>query len=121
VVAQLLKVGLLLGQLLLELQQLLLLAGTDGVVLAGLLAALERITRYWGSVLAAASLQCRHPDVYGPDRDSPLAATDVADGAGVTLGERGIGRREGTAGGGSGEAADGGLENGLTVHDGWCV
>lgn len=39
-----LEVVLLLGELLLELEELLLLALTDGVVLAGTLAALESVT-----------------------------------------------------------------------------
>lgn len=43
-VGELLQVGLLLGELLLELQQLLLLAHPDGVVLVGLLALLEGVT-----------------------------------------------------------------------------
>lgn len=38
------EVGLLLGELLLELQELLLLALADSVILAGALAALESIT-----------------------------------------------------------------------------
>jgi hypothetical protein len=47
VLAQLLQVSLLLGQLLLELQQLLPLAIPDSVVLVGLLTALEGITVSW--------------------------------------------------------------------------
>jgi hypothetical protein len=43
VVRQLLQVGLLLGQLLLELAQLLLLALADRVLLAGALASLEGV------------------------------------------------------------------------------
>lgn len=44
VVRKALEVVLLLGELLLELEELLLLALTDGVVLAGTLAALESVT-----------------------------------------------------------------------------
>lgn len=43
-VGQLLEVNLLLGELLLELNELLLLTLADGVVLLGLLTALESIT-----------------------------------------------------------------------------
>jgi hypothetical protein len=44
VVGQLLEVVLLLGELLLELEEPLLLALADGVVLAGTLAALESVS-----------------------------------------------------------------------------
>lgn len=43
-VGELLQVSLLLGELLLELHELLLLAHADGVVLVGLLALLESVT-----------------------------------------------------------------------------
>jgi hypothetical protein len=45
VIRELLQVRLLLGQLLLELEELLLLALADGVVLVGLLALLEGVAR----------------------------------------------------------------------------
>lgn len=43
-IRQLLEVGLLLLELLAELQELLLLAHTDGIVLVGLLSALEGVS-----------------------------------------------------------------------------
>jgi hypothetical protein len=52
VVRQLLEVGLLLVQLLLELEEPLLLALTDGVVLAGALAALEGVSVFFWDGLA---------------------------------------------------------------------
>lgn len=45
VIRELLQMRLLLGQLLLELQKLLLLTLADGVVLVGLLALLERVAK----------------------------------------------------------------------------
>lgn len=60
VVRELLQVRLLLGQLLLQLEELFLLALADGVVLVGLLALLERVARNRpagrGSLLAFCSL-----------------------------------------------------------------
>lgn len=47
-VGELLQVGLLLSELLLELLQLLLLAHPDGVILVGFLALLESVTVLWG-------------------------------------------------------------------------
>lgn len=50
VVGQLLEMALLLGELLLQLEQLLPLAPADGVVLVGLLAPLEGVTAWRGDV-----------------------------------------------------------------------
>lgn len=78
------KVLLLLGELLLELKELLLLALTDGVVLGGLLAALESVTRSQ-SILANAA------QTNGPMRSETNALNVVTHGQCrhlLTLGHR---------------------------------
>lgn len=80
VVRQLLEVALLLGELLLQLQQLFALTPADGVVLVGLLALLEGVT----------------------------LAAGLGRGAGVAGRHGAVGGREGSTGGRAGEPAQGG-------------
>lgn len=107
-IAQLLEVFLLLGQLVLELQELRLLALSDRVILVGLLAALEGIT------VRAEPCQPMHPLSLSlwMRGDWPLPATRGTRGAGVAS-------RHGTACGAEGSAsslAARGLDDGLSVH-----
>lgn len=115
-VAELLEVLLLLGELLLELQQLLLLAELDGVVLVGLLALHKGVATVWHATLLATPFAvvgyvcvCVYVGWWY------LLRTAETWGTGVTFGhdpERG---GERSARGVGGEAI-GGLDNGLAVH-----
>ena len=88
VLLELVQVVLLVGQPLLQFQKLLLLALTDGVILAGLLTALEGIAVHQRSVLASRTSPVR--------ADLPLA-TGLGRRAGVSLSHHAGGRRERSA------------------------